>query len=247
MTTEQPSESYVILVNALLRSLLCVSPWRMEAIYYQTHEGPTPLDAQWTRIVANDREGWVFVDRKAGRGEYRSSPPPGVDPKTIPTIEIPAEYRIGLRTMAAKLVDQVGGGSEYPHLDGLRDRLLAMGDGRFESTAVAEFVELCADPNRFPAALADYRSALLSGLCDTYYPGYYVGLMLLLLEAIQGVEVFALGGVIVSRAHPPHLMALLHPVLKGILDNDGPERIEAAAAKLDEEGKTHRSQARDAA
>lgn len=246
MTDEQPHESYSMLVNALLRYLLCISPWRAESVYYFSLQSPPLHNNKWTRVMSAGHTGWIFIDRQAGTGKYRSSPPRGVDPKSVPTIEIPTQYRVGLRTMADTLVAQVGGATAYPRLANLLDRLLAMGDGRFETAEVARFLHFCTNPQCFPAGLASYRSDLARGMCEGRYPGYFVGLMLLLLKAISGVEAIVLSGALMSRERTANLIGLLNFALGQIATNDGPERIDRAAQELRAEGKSHLAEARKA-
>jgi hypothetical protein len=246
MTDEQPPESYSMLVNALLRYLLCISPWRAEGVYYQSHQASPLHDDKWTRVTSAGHTGWIFIDRQAGTGMFRSSPPRGVDPKSIPAIEIPTQYRVGLRTMADTLVAQVGGATAYPRLANLLDRLLAMGNGRFETAEVAKFLDSCTDPQWFPAGLAGYRSDLVRGMCEGRYPGYFVGLMLLLLKAISGVEAIVLSGALMSRQSTANLIGLIGFALGQIAANDGPEHIDRAAQELRAEGKSHLAEARKA-
>ena len=246
MIGEQPHESYAMLVNALLRYLLCISPWRAESVYYLGHQDPPLHDNKWTRVTSAGHIGWIFIDRQAGTGKYRSSPPRGVDPKSIPTIEIPTQYRVGLRTMAETLVAQVGGGKAYPSLANLLDQLLAMGDGRFETAEVARFLDLCTDPEWFPGGLSGYRSDLLRGMCEGRYPGYFVGLMLLLLKAISGVEAIVLSGAVMSRQRTANVIGFIQFALDSIFTNDGSERIDRAGKELRADGKSHLAEARKA-
>lgn len=246
MTGEQPHESYAMLVNALLRYLLCISPWRAESVYYLGHKAPPLHNNKWTRVTSAGHTGWIFIDRQAETGRYRSSPPRDVDPNSIPTIEIPTQYGVGLRTMAETLVVQVGGRKAYPSLANLLDRLLAMGDGSFETAEVARFLDLCTDPEWFPGGLAGYRSDLLQGMCEGRYPGFFVGLMLLLLKAISGVEVIVLSGAVMSRPRTANVMGLIKFALDSILANEGSERIDRAGKELRAEGKSHLAKARKA-
>lgn len=248
MNNEKPHESYSMLVNSLLRYLLCISPYRAEGLYYQIHQTPCPYpyDKMWTRVIIGEHTGWIFIDLQADTGKYRPSPPPVVDPKLIPTIVVPVQYQTELRKMANTLVEQVGGASAYPHLANLFDRLLAMGDGRFETDEVSKFLDLWTDPNWFPSGLARYRDSLLSGMCKCRYPGYFVGLMLVLLNAISSVEVIVMSGALLSRESLTDLMRLLRFAFDQILTNDGPERIDHAAQQLRTEGKSHLAEARKA-
>lgn len=246
MSSEQPHESYSTLVNALLRYLLCISPWRAESVYYHSNQAPPLHDNKWTRVTSAGHAGWIFIDRQAGTAKYRSSQPQGIDPRSIPNIEIPTEYRVGLRTMADTLVAQAGGATAYPRLANLLDRLLAMGDGRFETAEVARFLDSCADPQWFPAGFSGYRSDLVQGVCEGRYPGYFVGLMLLLLKAISGVEAIVLSGTLMSRQRTANLIGPIEFALSQIATNDGPERINHAAQELRAEGKSHLAEARKA-
>jgi hypothetical protein len=246
MNYETPHESYSMLVNALLRYLLCISPWRAEGWYYQSHSTPPPPDKMWTRIINGTHIGWIFIDLEADTGKYSSSPPEGMNPELIPTIVIPVQYQTGLRNMANTFVEQVGGVAVYPLLANLFDRLLSMGDGRFETEELNKFLDLWTITNWYPGGLADYRNNLVSGLCGCRYPGYFVGLMLLLLNAISGVEAIVMSGALLSRNNITDLMRLLKFVFDQILINEGPDRIEQAAQKMRNEGRLHLVEARKA-
>lgn len=245
--TEPISESYAVLVNALLRFLLCVSPWRAEEIYYASHAAPPLQPKGWTKVGAPGHTGWIFLDQDAGTGRYRSTPPPGVDPTQISTIVIPPHSVFGLRDMAKQLVEQSGAARINPALDNLYSRLVSMGNGTFETAEMARFLDSCrlaaSNPATFKKALADYRIELLQGMCNTRYPGYFVGLMALFLNSIAGVEAIVLTGVQIERGRLPHLMALLKFAFDSIVQNDGPERLEHASADLRAEGKSHLEQA----
>jgi hypothetical protein len=225
-----------MLVNALLRYLLCISPWRAENVFYASHVAP-PLRQGWTRVVTGDHESWILVDSRGGTGQWRPAPPEGVPAESIPTVETPPAYRIGLRRMAATLVAQAGGDAAYPHLAGLFDRLLSMGNGRFEAAELERFVALCAQPGWLPEGIAAYRADLLAGACDSRFPGYFVGLMMLFLDAIQGARAVILSGMLLDPRARSHLHALLDGVFRQLLDNDGPASIEQAAKGLRRKGK----------
>lgn len=241
------SESYAVLVNALLRFLLCLSPWRAEGIYYMSHVAP-PLRAKgWTKVTTAGHTGWIFLDRDAGTGKHSSTSPAGIDPTQVPTIVIPPHYQFGLRDMAKQLVEQSGAATINPALDNLYSHLVSMGDGTFETAEIARFLDLCrgaaGSPATFKKALADYRTELLQGMCNTHYPSYFVGLMALFLNSIAGIEAIVLTGVQIERGQLPHLMALLKFAVDSIVENDGLERLERAAADLRAEGKSHLEQA----
>ena len=132
-------------------------------------------------------------------------------------------------------------------LQNLYVRLVSMGNGTFEMAELGRFLDLCFDrtgTGSLTTRLAEYQAQLQIGMCSCQYPGYFVGLMTLLIKTVAGVEGIALSNVQTERDRLPSTVALLKFVFDEIMRNDSPERIEGAAQALQAEGERHLEQAR---
>lgn len=234
-------------IEAVLRYLLHRSPFYAESVhaFAQAHKD-SPRD-KWIEVRSPNHTGWFYFS-SSGSGRYTGTRPAGVaDGEMHIEISRATGPNFALRELYKSLISDLPDAPERNHYDAILSVLYEMGDGRFELRETRSFLERCiaelektqgaAGSSALSLFLHNYKTSLGPRLLDYRVPGYYVGEMCLLHYAWRDVAWIPISAIKASGSTFLSCRQLLSFVFKSILQNDGPQLIEAASRQLHDEAR----------
>lgn len=232
-------------IEAVLRYLLHRSPFFAETLHAFSQAHPDFPRDKWIEFRSTGHTGWFFFSSD-GAGRYTGTRPVGVaDADMQVETNKAGGPNFALRELYKSLIARLPEGPERNHYYALLPLLYEMSDGTFELRETRSFLERCTTElentqgeggaSTFSRFLEKEKVRLGTNLLDYRVPGYYAGEMCLLHYAWHDVAWIPLSAIKLTGRTFSTGRGLIWFVFESILENEGPQRIEASSKQLHDE------------